>query len=287
MSGSILGVLGAANGLASGIAGLAAAISGSPVDSWLAQQQPASWRGVPFAVNSQTIAPGRQTATHVYPYRNNATVWVEDMGLGPRPFTLTGFLVAGDAIFGYPPLGSQITAMIAACEAAGPGTLVHPFLGSRLVSLIGGCEMVERLGSVGAVELRFTFLETTSGPQYAGGTSSTGNSVGTAAGNAATATTGNFASSVGVAVQSGAQVVSSVSQTVGQWTAQANQLVGDATRAAGAITGLVGVVSRYTGSRSTLQPPSATITSLIAASTTSITAVRSAGLAVQNLANAL
>ena len=287
MSSTLTSTLGAIEGAAAGIAALAGTLGGSPVDDWIDSLQTASWRGVPFAVTSSGIKPGRQTSVHLYPERESGAVWVEDLGIGPSPFSITGFLVAGDIQFGGVPLSVQQAAMIAACEAKGPGTLVYPSLGSRLVSLIGGCEMVERLGAVGVIELRFEFLQTAPGPQFPGGTSSTTSDVGDCADTADSAGCSDFAGDVGPAVQTGAEAVGSVASTVAYWAAQAQTLVGDAARAANAVSGLTGTAGRYTGFRSTLQPATATVGSLVAASTSGITAVGNAAVAVQILASAL
>lgn len=103
--------------------GLAADISGLSWGSgaWFLQLQPGSWRGVGFVMDTAQVHAGRRVAVHEYPYRS--TVWAEDLGLLPRRFAVQAYLV-GDDVY------QQRDAMLAACETAGPGTLVHPTMGA-------------------------------------------------------------------------------------------------------------------------------------------------------------
>ncbi len=121
------------------------------------QLQPASWRGVPFAVNGATLKVGRRNVVHEYPYRDD--VWVEDLGRAGRRISVTGLLVQ-DAAYGGGDVIAQRAAMIGACETPNDddGELVHPSLGRVTVSLIDfECEERAERGRV--FELRFSFLE--------------------------------------------------------------------------------------------------------------------------------
>jgi prophage DNA circulation protein len=122
----------------------------SGLGPWAANLQQASWRGQPFVVKSSTVRRGRRVAVHEYPFRD--VVWVEDLGRGTRTIGFTGFLI-GDDVY------SQRSAMLAAAETAGPGTLVHPSLGMLQASLtdFSAGERAE-LGRV--VEIEFSFIQT-------------------------------------------------------------------------------------------------------------------------------
>lgn len=88
---------------------------------------PASFRGVPFAVEADTLGGGRRLAVHQYPGRD--TPWPEDMGRAVRAFTIRGFIVDGDVLLAGGPIQLQRLLLLAALEKKGPGTLIHPSLG--------------------------------------------------------------------------------------------------------------------------------------------------------------
>lgn len=102
--------------------------------SWQDNLHAASFRGVPFAVESGDGVFGRRQAVHEYPYRDS--VWVEDMGRATRRIHLTGFIVQSSRVYSAGDVMSQRDALIAAAETAGAGTLVHPTLGELTVSVI-------------------------------------------------------------------------------------------------------------------------------------------------------
>lgn len=93
--------------------------------SWRDRLQPASFRGVPFVVSEHEHGTGRRLALHVYPGRDRP--WPEDMGRRAREFEIEALLVGRDYI-------AATEALLAACEAPGPGLLVHPYRGRHLVS---------------------------------------------------------------------------------------------------------------------------------------------------------
>ena len=131
---------------------------------FFSELQPASWRGVPFAVRGGALKVGRRVAVHEYPFRDD--VWVEDLGRAGRRISLTGFLVQDAAYLGASvgnigggDVIAQRAAMIAACETPdnGDGELVHPSLGHLTVSLLDfDCEESAEHGR--SFELRFTFI---------------------------------------------------------------------------------------------------------------------------------
>ncbi len=119
--------------------------------SWLDQLQPASWRGLPFAVKASEYPRGRRFALHEYPYRD--LPWAEDTGRATRAVAFSGFVVGDDCY-------AQAQALLDAAEQPGSGTLVHPSLGELTVALIEPLHPSERFDLGRVVELRFAFVET-------------------------------------------------------------------------------------------------------------------------------
>lgn len=122
--------------------------------------QPASFRGVQFGVLTAEGRFGRQTSAHAYPFRDKP--WIEDLGRAGRKFSFVGFLISDPINYeGSPNVIAQREAMIAACETAGPGTLVHPTLGRLTVSCPeDGLTVTERWDEGRYFELGFYLLET-------------------------------------------------------------------------------------------------------------------------------
>jgi prophage DNA circulation protein len=88
--------------------------------------RPASFRGVPFQVESTDLGAGRRTQLHEYPQRDKP--YVEDLGRATRDLAFSGFVVGEDYV-------DQANKLLGALEQAGPGTLVHPWFGTLQVSL--------------------------------------------------------------------------------------------------------------------------------------------------------
>lgn len=131
--------------------------SGDSYD-WQANLHPASFRGVPFAVESGDSIFGRRQAVHEYPYRDS--VWVEDMGRGTRRIHLTGFIVQSSRVYSAGDVMSQRDALIAAAETAGSGTLVHPTLGELTVSVMeGGLRIHEHKDEARMFRFTLTMVE--------------------------------------------------------------------------------------------------------------------------------
>lgn len=87
---------------------------------------PASFRDVPFEVETTTLQAGRRTQLHEYPQRD--IPYVEDLGRATRDLNFTAFVTGDDYV-------NQANALLAALEEPGPGTLIHPWFGSLTVSL--------------------------------------------------------------------------------------------------------------------------------------------------------
>lgn len=86
----------------------------------------ATFRGVPFIVESTELSGGRRGVTHEYPGRD--LPFREDLGRSTREFPVEGYLVGAD-------VRTQRERLQAALEEEGPGDLVHPYYGTRRVAV--------------------------------------------------------------------------------------------------------------------------------------------------------
>lgn len=92
--------------------------------AWKDKLRPASFRGVPFQVESDDMTVGRRVQVFEYPQRDKP--FAEDLGRAAREINIPGFIIGPDYMAGR-------DALLAALEAPGPGTLVHPWYGSLQV----------------------------------------------------------------------------------------------------------------------------------------------------------
>jgi prophage DNA circulation protein len=88
--------------------------------------RPASFRGVPFQVDSTDVGAGRRTQVHEYPQRDKP--WVEDLGRSAREMAFEAFVVGADYV-------DQANRLLSAIEESGAGALIHPWFGTLTVSL--------------------------------------------------------------------------------------------------------------------------------------------------------
>jgi prophage DNA circulation protein len=91
---------------------------------WKATLLPASYRGVPFHVETYGGEHGRRWADHEYPGRD--VPYAEDLGRAQRVYRFTGYLIGDN-------YAAVRTLLVAACELPGLGPLIHPTLGPLLV----------------------------------------------------------------------------------------------------------------------------------------------------------
>lgn len=83
----------------------------------------ASFRGVPFLVETAERTGGRRAVVHEFPLRNDP--FVEDLGRRARTFRIDGYVIGDDYLV-------QRDSLLAALEdESGPGELVHPYHGVR------------------------------------------------------------------------------------------------------------------------------------------------------------
>lgn len=82
----------------------------------------ASFRGVPFFVDTSEVSTGRRVVVHEFPLRDDP--FVEDLGRRARKFRVDGYVIGDDYL-------TQRDALLAALETEGPGQLVHPYHGQK------------------------------------------------------------------------------------------------------------------------------------------------------------
>lgn len=111
--------------------------------------QPASFRGVPFQVESTDMGAGRRTQVHEYPQRDKP--YVEDLGRATRDMGFNAFVIGEDYI-------AQANKLLSALEEAGPGTLAHPFFGTLTVSLKDSARVSFDV-SLGVAKFSLSFVE--------------------------------------------------------------------------------------------------------------------------------
>lgn len=81
---------------------------------------PATFRKVPFFVETSERGGGRRGVTHEYPFRDES--FREDLGLKVRTFPVEGYVVGTEYM-------DARDALLTALESVGPGELVHPYYG--------------------------------------------------------------------------------------------------------------------------------------------------------------
>ncbi|MCO7594275.1 MULTISPECIES: DNA circularization protein [Pseudomonas] len=119
------------------------------MSEWRDLRREASFRGVPFWVDSDSVPVGRRTQLHEYPKRDQPLV--EDMGRRTREYKFVGFIIGADFI-------SQRDRLLAALDQPGPGELVHPWFG-RLTVTAGDCDIAHARNELGMVRFNLTFID--------------------------------------------------------------------------------------------------------------------------------
>lgn len=233
---SVGAVAGSIGSLARDIDRLTGYLSGNAISGlgpWADELQPASWRGVPFAVRAAQIRRGRRIAVHEYPFRDD--VWVEDLGRGTRVLSFTGFLV-GDDVF------AQRDAMLDAAETPGPGDLVHPSLGLTSASLTE-FSAGERFDLGRVVELEFSFIEAgRDTPLFPSADDDTQENVVDAAFEMDGSAARDFGAGVANPVLTGVGAVQAGVRAVNGFTSMTVNLVNDGARVARAVSGVGALV---------------------------------------------
>lgn len=101
---------------------------GEAAMTWKDRLQDASFRGVPFKVESEGAPVGRRVETHEYPNRDKP--YTEDLGKVTFRPDITAYVVGDDCF-------DQRDRLIEALNKPGPGTLVHPTYGELSVCVNG------------------------------------------------------------------------------------------------------------------------------------------------------
>jgi prophage DNA circulation protein len=118
--------------------------------AWKDKLQPATFRGVPFEVESDDASFGRRTQVHEYPQRDKP--YAEDLGRATREINVTAFLIGADYI-------DARDKLLEALETAGPGTLVHPWYGELKVSLKDPARVSHSIANGGMCTVQLSFVE--------------------------------------------------------------------------------------------------------------------------------
>ena len=119
------------------------------MSEWRDRKQGASFRGVPFLVDNDSVPVGRRTQLHEFPKRDQP--FVEDLGRRTRQYKFTGF-VAGDDFL------AQRDRLLTALDKPGSGELVHPWFG-RLTVTAGECELSHARNELGMARFNLVFID--------------------------------------------------------------------------------------------------------------------------------
>lgn len=184
---------------------------------WYQALQPASWRGLQFAVMDSKLSVGRRNVIHEYPYRD--AVYVEDLGRQARRITVNGFIVGNDVI-------SRKNQFIAASEKIGDGELILPTLGKLKINLIS-LEIDEFWDKGRAFFLTFTFVQ---GEQriYPVNKDNTLASTSTAVAQAKIEVSKAYQNGLVTALKNGSAVVQKAVNTTTAWARKAQRVVNNA-----------------------------------------------------------
>lgn len=111
--------------------------------------QTASFRGIPFKVETIETTKGRKIALHEMPFRDGGRA--EDLGRKSRVYTMSGYII-GDLA------PAMQLALDNAAENPGPGLLIHPTIGAVQATCLSCATSVSK--SEGRViRVRWAFME--------------------------------------------------------------------------------------------------------------------------------
>jgi prophage DNA circulation protein len=284
--GSINNAIGAVGRTIDAVGNLADALTGGGSSgdgqSWLDQLQPASWRGIPFQVESDQSAAGRRVALHLYPFRDD--VWAEDIGRAQRVFGFSAFVVGDDCY-------QQAMDLRDASEQPGSGILVHPWLGTLEVTQTTPPKFSVRRDLGRVVEIEFQFVETGS-PIYPSADTDTEDAVDGWADDADDAASESFADQIGDIVNQGATIAQTAVNTVQGVVNTVGSVIGDASLVAHAVAGIAAPAGydygRYAdGARGTILAGINTVQGAIGAVSQARAAVQNTISNVTHLASSL
>lgn len=93
-------------------------------DEWKKRLLPASWRGIPFFVESHELSGGRYAQSHEPPNRNST--FAEDIGRKGKVYKIDAHVLGDNYFF-------IRDGLVNAMEEEGKGILIHPYLGIKEV----------------------------------------------------------------------------------------------------------------------------------------------------------
>lgn len=117
--------------------------------TWRDELHPASFRGVPFHVDSDSMPVGRRTQVHEYPQRDKPLV--EDLGRVTREIKMAAFVIGEDFLI-------KRDALLNALDKPGAGELIHPWYG-RLMVTATGCSVGHERREGGMARFDLVFVE--------------------------------------------------------------------------------------------------------------------------------
>ncbi|MQG92040.1 DNA circularization protein [Pseudomonas sp. MN1F] len=117
--------------------------------TWRDELHPASFRGVPFHVDSDSMPVGRRTQVHEYPQRDKPLV--EDLGRVTREIKMAAFVIGEDFLI-------KRDALLNALDKPGAGELIHPWY-SRLMVTATGCSVGHERREGGMARFDLVFVE--------------------------------------------------------------------------------------------------------------------------------
>ncbi|MEN1835487.1 DNA circularization N-terminal domain-containing protein [Pseudomonas lijiangensis] len=115
--------------------------------TWRDRLMPASFRGIGFFVDTDSVPVGRKGQLHEFPQRDEP--YFESLGKESQIYTMEAFLVGDDCF-------ERRDRLLEALEAKGAGELVHPWLG-RMQVQVGGCILKHNRTEGGVVRLSLKF----------------------------------------------------------------------------------------------------------------------------------
>lgn len=118
--------------------------------AWKDRLVDASFRGVPFKTEDESMGVGRRVETHEYPNRDKP--YTEDLGKVTGRPVFSGYVIGEDCY-------DQRDRLIEALNKPGPGTLVHPAYGEMSVCVDGEIRVSTTSGEGRMVRFDLRFVE--------------------------------------------------------------------------------------------------------------------------------
>jgi prophage DNA circulation protein len=109
----------------------------------------ASFRGVPFFIDSHKNSTGKRLVEHEYPQSRNSKI--EELGPTIRRYILTASIIGDDHM-------DQRDSLLAVCDANGTGILQHPYYGKITVQC-KTCDVEESSAELRVTRLQLEFVE--------------------------------------------------------------------------------------------------------------------------------